>query len=326
MPDPLLKYSLICLLSVGLYACQSDTASPNIALTNTSKAAGPFLQILGIAQDAGYPQAACQKACCKSIWGQRKAYQMVASIGISDPASGQCWMLDATPDFKEQLQLLTQTEPGRDDYTLAGIFLTHAHIGHYTGLMHLGREVMGAKSVPVFAMPRMRWFLSGNGPWSQLVKLQNVNLHALTADSSIQLNNQLKIMPFLVPHRDEFSETVGYRIEGPSQTCIYIPDIDKWHDWKHSIDSLIQEVDLAFLDGTFYQNGEIPGRDMSEIPHPFVEESIDVFRNLPLDERKKVWFIHLNHTNPLLNPDSEAVKAVRKAGHQVARQDLRFDL
>ena len=50
-------------------------------------------------------------------------------------------MIDATPDFAEHLHLLTNN----NERALKGIFITHAHIGHYTGLMHLGREVMGSK-------------------------------------------------------------------------------------------------------------------------------------------------------------------------------------
>eukprot|EP00957_Ditylum_brightwellii_P156501 11911053-Ditylum_brightwellii.AAC.1 len=65
-----------------------------------------------------------------------------------------------------------------------GIFLTHAHIGHYTGLMYLGREALGAVDVPVYAMPRMRSFLKNNGPWSQLVSLGNINIQNLEEKSA----------------------------------------------------------------------------------------------------------------------------------------------
>lgn len=107
-------------------------------------------------------------------------------------------MFEATPDFKEQLHQLTKES---SDTEFFGIFLTHAHIGHYTGLMHLGHEVMGANNVPVYVMPRMKSYLEKNGPWSQLVDYGNIVLKRLQADSNIVLTENLTVTPFLVPHR-----------------------------------------------------------------------------------------------------------------------------
>lgn len=283
-------------------------------------AQAPFVTVLGIAQDAGYPQAGCNKACCQSVWAGGRPGARVACLGLADPVSGQVWMLDATPDFREQLHELEQHGE------LAGIFLTHAHIGHYTGLMHLGREAMGAREVPVYAMPRMKAFLENDGPWSQLVSLQNISIRPLVADSIIVLNERLRITPLVVPHRDEFSETVGYFIEGPERSLLFIPDIDKWHLWERDIRQLIRQVDYALLDGAFFANGEIPGRDMSEIPHPFIEESLALFGELPEAERAKVYFIHFNHTNPVLDGEGTARKRVGEAGCRVAEEGLRLGL
>ncbi len=240
----------------------------------------PFVVVLGVAQDAGYPQADCQKSCCRPAWEQPHRRRLVSCIAVVDPASGQFWVVDATPDFPEQQHLVQNMLPGRP-LKLAGIFLTHAHVGHYTGLMHLGREAMGTKGVPVYAMPRMGDFLKNNGPWSQLLALKNIELRNMKADSVVLLNERLRVTPMLVPHRDEFSETVGFRIEGPGKSLLFIPDIDKWERWEQDINAVVGGVDFALLDGTFYQNGEIPGRDMSEIPHPFIEESIARFAVLP---------------------------------------------
>ena len=171
---------------------------------------------------------------------------MVSCLGLVDPASGRSWLFDATPDFKDQLHILEAYAP------LSGIFLTHAHIGHYTGLMHLGREVMGASEVPVYAMPLKRKYLENNGPWSQLVELKNIKLIDLEADLPVQLTDKISVTPLKVPHRDEFSETVGYQIEGPEKNALFIPDIDKWDLWDKNIIEMVESVDYAFLDGSFY--------------------------------------------------------------------------
>lgn len=280
---------------------------------------GPHLVVLGIAQDAGYPQAGCAKACCAAAWKDPAKRRHVVSVAIVDPQSKQRWLLDCSPDLKHQLRSMeANVAAGR--LQLDGVFLTHAHIGHYTGLMHLGREVIGAKNIPVYAMPRMKTFLTENGPWSQLVSTKNITIRELTDQQPTQINSRLKVTPFLVPHRDEFSETVGFRVEGPKRSAIYLPDIDKWERWETNIEEVIRGVDVAYLDGTFYDNGELPNRDMSLIPHPFVIESMLRFRRLPEKERNKIRFLHLNHTNPLLNDKSNAARAVRDEGFHVAQE------
>ena len=272
----------------------------------------PYVVVLGIAQDGGAPHAGCQKDCCATRWNDPSKYLMVSSIGIVDPNTKETWMIDATPDFPKQLEILT----GNDHNKLKGIFLTHAHIGHYTGLMFLGREVMGSNSVPVYAMPKMAKYLRSNGPWNQLVDLENIVIEKLKDERSVKLNDRIKVTPFQVPHRDEFSETVGYKIEGANKSLIFIPDIDKWSKWDKDIVTIVKENDYAILDGSFYQNGEIIGRDMSEIPHPFIIESLETLKS-SLDN-SEVYFIHLNHTNPALIKESEAQKQILKAGFKIA--------
>ena len=288
---------MICFLS-----CEMSDQVPqtNIETTITT----PIITVLGIAQDAGYPQINCNKNCCKKVWASSRKKEAlprhsekVSCLGIIDPKAKKYWLIDATPDIKFQLQQLKDMMPEGE---LGGILLTHAHMGHYTGLMELGREAWGSKNIAVYAMPRMQDFLRNNGPWSQLVNLENINLRSLQADSSFALTDQISIRPFFVPHRDEFSETVGYKISGPEKSGIFIPDIDKWEKWNRNINELVKANDIAFLDGTFYQSDELPGRNMNEIPHPFVVESIEYFKTLSSADKSKIYFIHFNHTNPLL--------------------------
>jgi len=288
-----------------------------IATSPVASAADPYVVILGVAQDAGHPQAACDKACCRAAFEDPSKGHLVAAAAIVDPDSEQRWLLDVTPDARAQLRWLDQHAPGTG---VDGIFLTHAHIGHYTGLMHFGHEAMGARGVPVYVMKRMRAFLQGNGPWSQLVDFENIALKDLSDGVPIQLNARLRVTPIRVPHRDEYSETVGFRVEGPKHSVFYLPDIGKWTEWETPIEEVIAKVDAAFLDGTFYENGEIPGRDMAEIGHPFIEESLARFAPLPASERTKIRFIHLNHTNPALESGGPATRAIEAAGLRVAQE------
>ena len=281
-----------------------------------------YITVLGIAQDGGYPQAGCTAEHCLRHWRGEEDKRHVVSLGLTDQASGQNWLFEATSDFTTQLQQLQQASGSTN---LSGIFLTHAHMGHYAGLLQLGREAMGAKGIPVYVMPRMKKFLENNAPWSQLVALGNIKLILMEQDKPIQLTPTLRVIPLQVPHRDEFSETVGFRIETSEKSLLFIPDIDKWPLWEKDIRAEVARVEVALLDATFYQEGELPNRNMSEIPHPFVAETIALFSPLPAAEKRKVKFIHFNHTNPLMleGPERDAVKQL---GFEVATEGERIVL
>jgi pyrroloquinoline quinone biosynthesis protein B len=277
------------------------------------------LVVLGTCQDAGSPQINCQKDCCIDLHSNPDPHRMVVSLGLIDPENEKKYLFEATPDMPQQLSLLEQFNGDFRDDVPDGVFLTHAHIGHYTGLMYFGKEAMDADKVPVHAMPRMSKFLEENGPWSLLVERENIELAPFVNDLSSLEPEYPNVFPLLVPHRDEFSETVGYLIQGPNKSALFIPDIDKWEKWEMDIVDMVKKVDYAFLDGTFYDGSELPNRDMSEVPHPFVVESMDLFKDLDAREKQKIIFIHFNHTNPLLDKDSEAYHTVIENGFKVAQ-------
>jgi pyrroloquinoline quinone biosynthesis protein B len=289
-----------------------------------SAAAPPFVAVLGTAQDAGAPQMGCLSKFCQKAWEDQKLRGRVSSIALIDPDSKQRWIFDATPDLPAQFQHL-KTITNDLSNKLDGIFLTHAHIGHYTGLMYLGRESMGAADVKVYAMPRMKKMLAENAPWSQLVSLKNISLQPLQNQREIKLTESLKVTPFLVPHRDEFSETVGYKISLAEQSLIFIPDIDKWQKWDQKLEEVVRENDHVLIDATFFEDGEIP-RPMSEVPHPFVSETMELLKDLPMKDKNKVHFIHFNHSNPLIQGDKKKIKEVGKKGFRVAYVGQKIEL
>lgn len=278
------------------------------------------LIVLGTTQDAGSPQIGCFKDCCNELQENPDPKRMVSCLGLVDPINKKNYLFDATPDIQSQLNLLFDYSWFASKAEPDGIFLTHAHIGHYTGLMYFGKEASDAKEVPVFVMPRMKKFLENNGPWNLLIERKNIVLIELLERETIYPKGILTtgVNPIVVPHRDEYSETVGYEITGPNKTALFIPDIDKWQTWKEDILEIIQRVDYAFLDATFFDSNELPNRDMSEVPHPFVEESMELFKDLSKEDKEKVIFIHFNHTNPLLKKDSEAYQMVIDNGFRVA--------
>tara|TARA_R110002073_G_scaffold313380_3_gene485313 strand:- start:22596 stop:23543 length:948 start_codon:yes stop_codon:yes gene_type:complete len=315
-----LRKILFLFTAISLLNCTTKTSKKEAQNAKSSQ----YITILGIAQDGGFPHIGCQKEFCTLHYQGKLAKQRVVSLGLIDMEAQKKFLFEATPDMSTQLDDLERNHL-KTKTIIDGVFLTHAHIGHYTGLMYFGREALGKKNIKVFAMPKMKEFLTTNGPWSQLVDLQNIVFSDLQKDSTISVTNSFKITPFLVPHRDEFSETVGYKIEGRNKTALFIPDINKWHLWKKNIVEEVKKVDYAFLDATFFKNGEI-NRPMSEVPHPFIEETVALFQNESQETKSKVIFIHFNHTNPAMQLNSKERKELEKLGFRVALEGQNYSL
>jgi pyrroloquinoline quinone biosynthesis protein B len=271
---------------------------------------------LGNTQDAGVPHIGCEQEFCKNNYNSKESY-FATSIAVVEPNLEQYTLFEASPDITAQLNYISNSLFER--FILpTNIYITHAHIGHYTGLMYLGRESLGANGVNVRVLPKMSDFLKNNGPWGQLVKLNNIDLEEIYFEKTSSIFNNIEIIPLQVPHRDEYSETAGYIIKGRYKTALFIPDIDKWEKWDIDLSQLAKEFDFLLIDATFYDSKEI-NRDISEIPHPLVTETIDLLSGLSLENRNKVFFIHMNHTNMMLDPNSELSKLVTSKGFNIAR-------
>jgi len=312
----------LCYLAVFIISVIGCTTN-DVAINKTNQAK-QYITILGTAQDGGFPHIGCQKKCCDDFYKGILPKQQVVSLGLVDKESQQKFLFEATPDISTQLADLEKNHL-KTNTIIDGVFMTHAHMGHYAGLLYFGKEALGKKDIPVYAMPKMKEFLSNNGPWSQLVTTQNIVFLDLQKDSIVPLSNALKVTPFLVPHRDEFSETVGYKIEGNTNSALFIPDINKWSLWEKNIVEEVKKVDYAFIDATFFKEGEI-NRPMSEVPHPFIEETVALFENESLATKNKVIFIHFNHTNPALQSNSRERNELELLGFKFATEEQRFKL
>lgn len=310
-------------IKIALFSCIFPSLLFSQEVTTITETS---LVILGTVQDAGSPHIACNKDCCKDLFNNPDKDRKVVSLGVLDPMNNKKYLFEATPDMPSQIKKLKSYTPHKSMETPDGIFLTHAHIGHYSGLMYLGKEAMNASEVPVYAMPKMKEYLETNGPWSQLVSSENILIKKMADLEEVTLSDHLKVIPFLVPHRDEYSETVGYKIIGPEKKALFIPDIDKWQKWQTSIVKEIANADYAFIDATFFDGAEINNREISEIPHPFIIESMELFSKLSLEEKNKIYFIHFNHTNPALDLDSSQSKLILEKGFHIAKINDVFKL
>lgn len=284
-------------------------------------------RVLGIAQDGGLPHLGCDRACCVRARRDPSRALKVASLGLSVAPAGPLLLVDATPDLPAQVHALREASglrgaPGRP---VDGILLTHAHVGHYTGLIHLGKEVTAARAVPVLATERMCAFLRESKPWSLLLETGHVELSLLEPGTRLVLAEDLHAEVLPVPHRDEESDTIGFIFSGPSRRLLYVPDTDTWKAWPRPIQDLAAEVDIAVLDGTFFDASEVTWRDPEEIPHPYIRTSMDLLE-ARVREGRRILFTHLNHSNPALDPSSEAAAEIRRRGFAVATEGREFVL
>lgn len=313
-----------------LAACQSgEPQRPSVCAVE--------FVILGTGQDAGAPQIGNPE---DRGWRSPDKRLFATSAALMDRRNDARFLFEATPDIREQLNALDKIMAPQANLDLSGIFVSHAHIGHYAGLMFLGRESAGAKDIPVYTMPRMAKFLETNGPWSQLVKLGNIRLEPVSPLSGAwMIADDMWVLPLVVPHRDEFSETIGYLIKGPNKSVLFLPDIDSWEAWDRqaqqpfnqrganmNIQDMVDRVDFAFLDATFFDDYELPGRDMSQIPHPRVKHTMNLFADRSEETKDKIHFIHINHTNPIRFKTSLEYQDVYERGFNVAHQGQRFCL
>ncbi len=335
MKIPMIAFPVLsCALACGAPAPEpAEAATPEPEQSEEQMPDGPFLEILGVAQDAGVPQAACASANCEAARRDPRLRRYATSL-VLVTASGETHLFEATPDLRPQLDRVIELgrargRPDRGRKLLDGIFLTHAHMGHYTGLLHLGFEAAHSQDVPVFASDKMVAFLRANQPWRQLIDLGNIVPRAVPLGGAARLADGLEARALQVPHRDELSDTVAWRIEGPNRTVLFMPDCDPWPRWPDrgfELAPMLEGVDVFLVDATFYSGDELPGRDLSKIGHPLVRDSLELFGDDVRRGKLEVVFIHFNHSNPLLTPESPESEAVRDAGFEIAARRMRLAL
>jgi pyrroloquinoline quinone biosynthesis protein B len=288
-----------------------------------------LVKVLGTAQDGGIPQIGCYCNNCERARYDPQFLRLRPSLAIFDLKEKKVFIVDASPDISLQYDMVhDRMEPPLSNKKNVpdGILLTHAHIGHYTGLMFYGYEALAADKLPVYCSKRMGDFLSNNGPWSQLVNLENISIHLLEPNSSISLTPEISVTPFIVPHRDEYSDTLGFAIRGQKKKLLYIPDIQSWKAWDRDIREEVEKVDFALLDGTFYGPKELPGRDLSQLGHPLITTSLDTLSQAAKKGETQIYFTHLNHSNLALEPDGDALKHIRNEGFGVTQEGMEIFL
>ncbi len=314
-------------LLLSLAGCAPGPPEPATASTVPGDAR-PYVVALGTVQDGGLPHAACRCPRCVAARDDPNRRRSVAGLAVVLPASERIFLIDATPDIRGQLDfvrdLVDTPADGMDRSPVDGVLLTHAHLGHYTGLAFFGFEAVHTRGLPVYCSESMAAFLGSNGPWDQLVRMENIELRVVDPGTPFEIGDGVSAIPIAVPHRDEFTNTLGFELRGPQRSLLYVPDTDGWNTWDPTIEQRAERVDVALLDGSFYSAAELPGRDLSAIGHPLIVDSMQRLASQAVETR--ILFTHLNHSNPALDPDGPQREEIERQGFAVLAEGQRFPL
>ena len=278
--------------------------------------------VLGTAQDGGYPQVGCYTERCergRALHAEGRG-RYVASLALVEPAAERFYLVDATPDLTRQIDLITKPSFRRraaERRPFDGIFLTHAHIGHYAGLAVLGNEGMGMGETPVYCTEAMADFLETHAPWSFLVDQGRAVPRPLSLDRWHRIDEHLEVQLWKVPHRDEFADTVGFVFRGPSASLLYLPDINAWSLWDRDLAQAVTSVDVALLDASFWSLDEIPGRSLEDAPHPIITNTMDLLQGVVDGERARVVLTHLNNSNPAIDEGGPEQAEILRRGFEL---------
>ena len=274
--------------------------------------------ILGIAQDGGVPHPGCYCDTCQFYWDNQIVLSP-SSLAIIDEK--QLHLFDVTRNLDRQLRKV-----GNKNVT--DIWLTHGHIGHIDGIGLFGKEVMNLKNVRLHASELMIKLIENTPKWNKLIEDKILIPIQFNSNESMQISENLKITPIRVPHRDELTDTHAFMINGPEKSLLYLPDHDTWEETLDMVqqDSVIEwfdflGIEIVLMDGTFWSKNELSRQD--DVPHPPVLESLERLGNVKGKELE-VFFIHFNHTNPLLIPKSNEIKKLLDSGCKIPIEGQQF--
>lgn len=245
-------------------------------------------------------------------------------------------MIEASRTLSRQLFLWTKALSDGNDHIfkvvgpISSLSITHLHLGHVDGIGQFGKEVMGSppKSIKLIASKTVIEDLRQKSYLTPFVTDEISN------GSKVAIGKGVSLEFIRVPHRDEEgSDMHAIIIDGETRRILFLPDHDTYQQTLefHKTSSLREwfkklSIDVVLLDGTFYTFDEVVGTrsDYSGIPHPSIEQSLEILgRRQEADP--EVVFVHINHTNPLLD-DAEKQKKVQDLGWMVGYQGQTWDV
>jgi pyrroloquinoline quinone biosynthesis protein B len=302
------------------------------------------LQILGSAAGGGFPQWNCGCANCQAAReGSGCAHPRWQSSLAVRGATGPFYLINASPDVREQLELLRgPSVRALRSNPIAGVILTDAEIDHTAGLVIL-RE--SGEPLEIYGTEAVRHALTAGYPLLEVLdRYCGVRWHSLEPERTLRLPGDrapaLEIEPFFLPAdpplymrgRDVVQSgiAVGLTFRDPvtGSTATYAPAVERLDE---ELLARLTASEVALLDGTFWSNEELPSQgigtrtalDMGHLPLSGAEGTLVRLRDT---ENLRKILVHINNSNPILLEGSPERQAVEAAGFEVAYDGMLIDL
>lgn len=254
-----------------------------------------------------------------------------SSVAVS--VDGRDWaILNASPDIRQQLAATPVLHPrALRQSPVKAVVLTNADVDHVAGLLTLREKT----PFTLFASRDILSTLEGNSIF-QVLDPGLVGREVIALDTPFELIPGLRVTPFAVPGKvalylegervalDEVGEqTVALRLEDDTGTAVYMPGCAALPDW---VLARLTDADVLMVDGTVWEDDDMPrsgtgqktGARMGHVAMNGPGGSLSQLSNIPA---RKI-FIHINNTNPVLQPDSAERRAVESAGWEVAHDGM----
>lgn len=266
------------------------------------------VEVLGNTQDGGVPHLECSCDLCSKARENPEEAKHNASIMVkdSDEEDSFRYLIDATPDVRYQIT---------GEY-LDGVFISHGHLGHITGLLQFGEEGCNKTDLPLYVSDKTENYIRKNDPFRLLIDKGNVEIMNFNDEDEVDIRGGC-IEAFEAKHNRVNTDTLSFMIHGEEKTLFYIADI---HEWTEKTLNLMQKADIAIVDGTFWNEEEIERYE--EVPHPVMKETMHLAEGWDTD----IYFTHLNHTNPALREDTDERQEIQERGFGVVEEGMEFEL
>jgi pyrroloquinoline quinone biosynthesis protein B len=286
-------------------------------------ASGVCVTILGTAQDGGIPQAGCSCQRCLDAHRDLKLRKYPVSLGILG-VDGTKHIIEITKNLSEQLVIWT---PDKNELFIPEtVSITHLHLGHVEGIGQLGKPVMGLREVDVYLSPKNKDVFDNRSDIVLMEDEGNIRTHSKNFYHPFEPKDgcgfSLQFIP--IPHRSELGDNAAIIIKAEGKSILFMPDQDSWSDTldyhsKENIRDFLKmfDIDEALIDGTFWNMNELPRRDISKIPHPTIQETIQLLGS-KREGDPEISFLHLNHSNPVNDLGSEQRKVVEENGWKIS--------
>lgn len=302
--------------------------------------------VLGAAAGGGLPQWNCACPVCAAVRsGQAGAPQTQSSIVVS--ADGERWVLiNASPDIRQQFAATPALHPRTVRHSpLSAVLVTNADVDHVAGLLSL-RE---AQPFALYATRRVHSVLDANAIFN-VVNREHVPRRPVQLNESMPILDAageptgICIETFTVPGKvalwledpnaERFGsvaeDTIGVaiRAEGSEARLFYLPGCA---DVPDSLKARFKPTDTVLFDGTTYTEHEmaeagVGQKSASRMGHLVMsgpQGTIARLADVPLARR---LFIHINNTNPVWLPDSEARREIARQGWDLAFDGMELTL